>query len=388
MHNYFTYIFFILIFILNPFCGTMILWLFYLLDSNQNKSYTLLVVLMSAMATFINLTKVPENDLYYHTGDYLMAGNLDYFPYLAYKTKEPFFYSFNYFCYHLTNGSVKVWLFILSFVSYLFMLLATVKILTKLKATKSQILLGIIVAVFFPQLFSLSAHLLRQFVAGAIFVYFAVDFIYYKQKKWWLPVLGFLIHSSSIILFPLVFFKKLGNFKNHFSINAFLLVVLLSYQMVAALLLKVIGGGGFLGRLLQRGSADTTFDLGEFNVVNYILMLFMWFVAFIILKRKDGYESENRHFVSIIFALSIFIIVNIQQSELSARMFFYLFFFFPLMLALLFTKKVKGYKELNFMISILFIVFFIYRLSHGTWTYAPLSSLLKFTAIDYLIYIP
>lgn len=379
------YIFYLLVFLMNPFLGSLILWVLFLLDT-KNKSYYFLAFIMSAMLSLLNLTKALENDLLHHSSEYLIAGRLDYLAYLAFKGKEPVFYSFNYLCYYLSNGSVKLWIFVISFISYFVYLSAVVKILKTVKATKSQILLGIISAVFFPQLFSLSAHLVRQFVTGSIFLYFVSDYIFCKQNKWWLAIGGFFIHSSSIILFPLVFFKKLGDFKNYLKLNTFLLMGVLSYQLVAAILLILIGAGGFVGSVLMRGSKDTTFDLGEFNMMNYILMFFMWFASIKIYKRMKDHKKEHRRFFAIMFVLSLFILVNIQQSELSTRMFFYLFFFFPVILSMMLSKNIKGYKELNLLLSIFFIFFFIYRLGNGTWTYASLEELMKFNVLGYIDY--
>jgi hypothetical protein len=379
------YIFFILIFLLNPFCGAILIWIFYLLD-NKIKTYDFLVIIMALMVTLINLTKVIENDLLYHSGEYLLSKNLSFSNYISYKGKEPVYYSFNYICYHLTNGSIKIWLFLISFSSYCFFLRAIVKVLVITKATRSQILLGIILGVYFPQLFSLSAHLLRQFIVSSLFIWFAVDYIYYKKNRWWICVFAFFIHSSSIILFPLIYFRKLGDFKNHSKINLLIIFVLLSYQFISMLLLKVVGSIGFVGYALTRASSDTTYDLGEFNWINYILLIFMGYGSLKIMKSMKAYTVENKHFFSVMLALSVFILVNINQSELSSRMFFYLFSFFPIIVPMLLSKKNISFREINILISISFIFFFIFRLENGTWKYAPTLDLFCFTIYNYFIY--
>lgn len=400
-----------LVFLLNPVLG--VFSLFHVLISNfkinKEKLFNLFVFLLAIFLTFINITKIPENDLHFHGLQYLLAKEVEFFEYLTRIGKEPIGYAFNYIMYYLTGGSVKIWVLTFSFISYFLFFKAIQKFFLYIKAPKSLLILGLILGAFFPQLFSLSAHLIRQFIASSIFIYFAVDKIFYKKNRWWLVVIGVLTHSSSIILYALVFFKFLGNFKKYKFLNFALLFVLIFYQNIARLLKGFLGGiNGTLDYILKRTSQDTTFDFGEFQLMNFILMFIMILVVVtskqitgkmyedkmkllfnkigidVCSKRKEV-EKNLRFFFSIMIMLSVFILINIKQSELSNRLFFYVFFYFPFVIPLALLRfKQKGL--ISYCLSILFIVYFIYRLENGVWTYASLRELVSNSVYGFLTY--
>lgn len=395
----------IALFLLNPFVGCLILlnYLFAVIKRNNTKLYTLLAIFLAIFLGLINTTKVPENDIVWHTQYFLKSADFSLFGYLVFVGKDPFFYIFNYIFYYLSNGNVSLWMFTFTFLSYILFFISILKFSKKVKFSNSQILLALVLAAFFPQLFSLSAHLIRQFVASAIFIYVAIDKIFYEKNKWWLVIIGLFTHSSVFMLLPLVYLNFLGDFKRNKILNIIILVLLLSYQLVARVLLLVVGKINILlTYVLTRATGDTTFDLGGFQLMNFILMFVMLGIAFYYYKNDklsnpmqnnlkehciefDKHHQQLRHFFSILLYLSVFILANIKQSELSNRLFFYLFFFFPFVFPLLFNYKIKGSKYMNYGVSMFFILFFIYRLANGTWTYLPLTDLFSNSIFTYII---
>lgn len=404
-----TLLFSISLFFLNPLLGVIFTFniLFSNFSVNKYRLTNYFIVFLSFFLAFINSTKIPENDLLFHASQYLLAKNFTLLEYLNYIKKEPIGYIFNYLFYYLSGGSVKFWIITFSFFSYLLFFKAIKIFFLKIKAPINQLVLGLILAAFFPQLFSLSAHLIRQFIASAIFIYFAVDKIFYKRNKWWLAVIGILTHGSSLILYAFVYFKFLGNFKKYRIINIILIVLLLFYQSIAKLLLNTIGNlNPTIEYILTRASEDTTFDLGNFQMLNYILMFIMIFIALsskrfvgrqfvksskISLnlkedlydeKRKD-IEKSTKFFFSTMIILSFFILMNLNQSELSNRLFFYLFFYFPFVIPL-FIARFKKSVLLSYFFSIALMLFFTYRLIYGVWEYASLYEITTNNLFSYL----
>ena len=393
----------IFLFVVNPFIAVMIV--FHLLYSKlvlpKERLINFLIWFLAFFLAFINLTKIPENDLHFHGLQYTQVKGFSLLGYLKAIYKEPMGYIFNYVCYHLSGGSLKFWILSFSLISYLFFFKAIKLFFLKIKAPINLIVLGLILGAFFPQLFSLSAHLIRQFIASAIFIYFAVDKIFYKNNKWWLVVLGVLTHASSLILFSLVYLKFLGNFKQYRFINIFLIILLLFYQKIADLLLPVFGGiSPFVRYILERASRNTNFDLGSFPWLNFVMMLVMIIIVLISKKLVGRYfnkskiteESENDSseleqnfifFFTIMIILSFFILSNLHQSELSIRLFFYLFFYFPFVFPLL-IGRFKNRAIISYFISVLFIFFFAYRLEFGVWHYASLFEIVTSSVFSFL----
>lgn len=384
------------LFLLNPFAG--VLFLLHLLFSNlhipRKKLTNLFIICISFLLSFINFTKIPENDLIHYTIEYMVVSEYSFSDYLIQYGKEPLYFVFNYIIFYLSNGSVKFWLIAVTFISYFFFLTAVKKFFYKIEGYKYQLVFGLAIAAFFPQLFSLTAHLIRQCIAASIFVFFAVDYLFYKNNKWWLPIIGVLFHASSLLLFPLVYFKFLGDFKKYRIINIVVIALLLSYQEIASVLDSLIGGKNTtIDYILSRAISDTTHDLGKFPVVNLVMMIFM---VFVVVSRKKIEQKEehnknkflevnlgmNRFFFMMVF-LSLFIVANLHQSELSNRLFFYLFFFFPFVFPL-FIAKFKQGAIISYLFAVLFILFFIYRLEYGVWTYAPLNELLTSSTFSFI----
>lgn len=394
----------ILIFLANPLLG--LLFLFHLLISNfrVNKQIfiSLFIVFLAFFLSFINSTKIPENDLLFHANQYMYAENMGLLQYLKYIEKEPIGYIFNYVMYYITGGSVKLWVITFSFISYMLFFNAIKRFYLKIEAPLYLLVLSLILAAFFPQLFSLSAHLIRQFIASCIFIYFAINKIFYNKNKYWFVLLGVLTHGSSLILYALVYFKFLGDFKKYRVLNIILLIILIFYQTIASLLLTVLGGlSPALDYILQRASSDTTFDLGDFQLMNFVMMIIMVVVALssktIISKMSNrNQESEDleenskelqsmgdehlklqknvKFFFFTMIILSFFIVINLNQSELSHRLFFYLFFYFPFVIPL-FLMRFKQSALLSYLLSCLFMVYFVFKLEFGVWNYGSLYKL-------------
>jgi|GEM_PF-1214142 len=400
--NNYLYSFLIILFLLNPFFGVLFLInIMIFFNINKEQYYLLLIFLLSVFLSFVNMTKVPESDLYNHGWRFLNSGRYNLIPYLILNAKEPFFFIFNYIVYYLTNGSFKVWVFSFSFISYILILKSVYLYFKKINGTKNQIILGFVIASFFPLIFSLSAHLIRQFMATAIFIYFAVSKIFNNKNYWWLVIVGVFTHSSSILLFPLVYLNFLGDFKNRKLINIIFLFVLISYQFFAGLLYKILAGKFImLSYILERAKGDTTYDLGKFPIINIVIIIIMFIITLSFekryLTRVSKIESDNvellvekkehiRRFFALSWFLSAFIMLNINQSELSLRLFYYLIFFLPFFIPLILYKIKKIETILVLVLSNSFIIYFLYKIVYGTWTYAPLYRIFINSFLTYII---
>lgn len=341
---------------------------------------------------FINMTKVPESDLAFHASGYLSARGVSLYQYLFFDFggKEIAFYSFNYLMYYLTGGSVKCWIFVITLVGYFPLFIAIHRFLSLYNSSAKIIIFSIIVAAFFPQLFGLSAHLIRQFIAGSFATYFLVEKIFYKKTYWIVLILGVLTHSSSAILFLLgfcSFLEEPPRAKNIVKYVTFI-SMLLGYQTLASYLLSV-SDSSTINYALVRASKDTTFDAaGKLGIVHYSLIAIMLFILYknVISNTRELTTKIHKplFFLSSIVVVQIlFILVNLRQEELSLRLFFYLCFFFPLIVPMQF--RLFPFNNYIPLVSISVIFFFLMRLNSSTWTYASLSELLSSSSIQFFI---
>ncbi|QNF32324.1 EpsG family protein [Adhaeribacter swui] len=379
----------IILFILNPFISIVLLGILLAIDKTIDKKfYYIFYLLLAFFLGFINMTKVPESDLGFHASKYLYVSQYSFLDYLSWFEKEPVFYAFNYIFYYISGGSVKFWVFVITVFPYFILFISLDKFHSKVNVNKRYILFSIVLAAFFPQLFSLSAHLIRQFIAGAIIVYFLVDKLIYGNNKWWLAILGVLIHSTSILIFPLAYLsflkEKLG--KGNIVYFVGLIFILFTYQYFAQLLLPYFTGIESIHYILERASVDNTFELEKFSALNYVFI-----GVLLVITLYNQYKEELdinitgfNHLANIILLFVIFILMNLRQTELALRLFFYLFFFFPLIVPLVLKKNPFDKKFSFASVSISIILFFFYRLDTGTWNYDDKEKIVLSSSFDFL----
>ncbi len=376
------------LFLLNPIIGVIVYGVFLTtIDKVDTKYFYTFYVLLALLLGFINMTKIPDSDLAFHASEYLEAKQLTLTQYLLLRSgKEVVFYTFNYWFNYLSGGSIKFWVLFMSLVSYIPFFIGVHKFQVKINPTPSYIIFSICIAAFFPQLFSISAHLLRQFIAGAILIYFLVDKLVYKNNKWWIPLLAMFIHSSSLILFLpayVPFLREKLN-KRNLKYFALLAVAMVGYQIIAQKLASLVSDSASLSYSLERASTDTTTDIGGFSIVN---MVFIAILLIVVNRNIFKEKAENTiegmvHLGNIAVILSVFVLINIRQSELSNRLFFYLCFLFPLIIPL--TVRKAGYKIVRKIVGVGVIAFFVLRLNAGVWKYDSLGELISSTAFSFL----
>lgn len=160
------------IFPLLPFFSILLFALVIALENKVNsKTFKIFIFLISTFLGLINSTKIPESDLLSYINLFKDIPNYSFFEYIFLKGKEPIYFSLNYLLYYLTNGNTNIYLILSTIISYSFFLLALFKFHKHINSSNSLIVFSILTAAFLPQLFSLSAHLNRQFLATSIFLY-------------------------------------------------------------------------------------------------------------------------------------------------------------------------------------------------------------------------
>lgn len=401
-----------ILFIINPVLGLLTIsnFLFSNWTVNKHKLINLFIVFLSLFLGFINSTKIPENDLNMYLGHFLLVEEYGFYEYLSVIQKEPLLYIFNFIFFPLLQGSFSLYIITITFISYLLFFQAIRLFFLKIKAPISLLVFGLFLAAFFPQLFSLSAHLIRQFIASSFFLYFAVNKIFYGKSKWWAAFCGVFTHGSSFLLFFLVSFTPLKKFKKNIILNILLITALASYQFIAKILLQLFGElNESVNYILKRASSETTFDLGVFPTINYFFITAIVVISFSSIKHigkkfvkrsaqhtREGFEIDTNSlekqrlllennlffFFLVMTIFSFFIIANLNQSELSIRLFFYLFFFSPLVIPV-FIYRFRAKALLSFLLSVIIIIYFINRLAFGIWTYAPLIDIATNTSFSY-----
>lgn len=326
--------------------------------------------------SYVNAFKINEGDLVFYTDMFLTAGRLPLIPYLALDISEFIYGLMVWSINRVTFGSIFAFKFFLSFCFYSIMNITTFRFSKAIGANKILLLIGIIFVNFNPILYTSSLHLVRQYLAGAIIIYAIVQKIYYDKNIAFYGVFGLLIHNSSAIILVIVYLSSFFQ-KKKISTIIYLVITIITlsnYQYVSSLIYKIpVVANSFLGILFLRASQDTTWDLGELPIFSlfFLIVILGISITYSFLRvpaNKKANQTKNRRFLSIIYILIIFILMNLHQSELSIRLTFYIYYFVHLVLILVLNKE-KYLQPLFLLFNFLLLIFWVFYLDAGRWTY-------------------
>ena len=166
-----------------------------------------------------------------------------------------------------------------------------------------------------------------------------------------------------------------------------IILVLFNVQKIALMLLPIFDNITVFKYILTRASQDTTFDLGQLSfvkIITSILTVFLPLILIYYLSPRLKKEKGLIPFFNIVLVLVIFILANLHQSELSNRMNFYVWQFFPFVF-LLYTWYFNIHRLMLICIVVFIVIFFIYYLSAGMWTYTLEFGIYYYSLLNYLI---
>jgi hypothetical protein len=345
----------------------------------SNNSVGLVIIFISLYLSLINVTKVPESDLGNYIESFNNARTIDFNNFIEQNGREPLYYSFLYFFGNIIFFDSRLYVFVSTLVPYLIFGFAIARLGFKLGLTR-QVLIGIIVSLmFFGQLFSLSGHILRQFLASAIVVYIIVEEIVTGKRQWMLAVLAGNLHFSVLLLLGLILIKPIKRFSLIINIVIYLFVMLVSCLAVVyvAPLLESIP---FVGVIFQRiVSPENDIILTVSSIAMFVAAVFLW-MSVLLLFDSSKLEFQHR-FSSLMlatFVLSALVLIatlETKLSEVAIRYFFYLYFLGGPILVIL-NYRYRWSKLIVYTLALLATPSFFINIAFGSWRYAEVRSLL------------
>lgn len=298
-----------------------------------------------------------------------MSAQYSFIEYLIINFKDPIYYTLNFFFYNFISSEFSYFLFFLTFISYFFLTKAAYNFSKAIGFSHSFSLITVILVILFPQIFSFSGHILRQFLALS-FGYYCLSIFYFTKTKHW-PIFGLIIstfiHSSNLLLLLFLFFKydikKFLKFTFILTPLGFLLYRLYYSDNV------LINGFKRVSNLSTGGS-----ELETISISVLILCLAIFFFNQLV----NYYNKKNTskvYFDRIFFSINSLILFFILSgnTELSVRLLPILYFLWPIILVSII--RVLGIS-LHLSLFFVFLVFglFVLNLFTGTWQYSNLLS--------------
>lgn len=379
---------FLVLFLVQPFLTLlMVLLVGWIYCPKRYWVPSILVILGSAYIGLINTTKLPDSDLGVYLQWYESANGLGYFEFLGLFSREPIFYTWMYLISSLTNGDKNIFIFLTSWLSYFIFAYSILLVCRHANIAPRSTAMLIVIFLFFPLLFSISAHLMRQFLAAALITYFFARRIAEQKNSWWVIATAIFVHYSSILFVPLAL---LGLSRRLPPILSFVLssvVLVFIYVMAKA-------GSGFLsdipvfGLVFLRIAADEVPDVRglTFNALIFVIIV-STVAATNLWERYDrfravlaGYFDRNLNIA--VLSVGVIVVVSSLSSntaEIAMRLYFYLYCLVGLVVPIFLINKKHTLLATAF-IALLVVMYFYLALEIGVWRYAPIIDVLLLPA--------
>lgn len=378
--NKIIYFFFVSILFLGfPFISILFQIFFILISNSRNKYFFYIIIFfISTYLGLINITKVPEVDLKNYYDWFQLAGNLSLKEFVLFNQKGPIFNLLTYFLFYLFRGNNNLYIFTLTFFTYFLLLIAVYKFYKYTNSYGFIIVLALVVVGFFPQLFTLSGNIIRQILAGSLLFLFIIYRLFYNRNIWILLILSIFIHLSVLLFIPFIFLNgviKKFNIKKVILLPAIILFIFLIYKPIISFFVNKINNpiiDSVFQRLLRYyPSLYNTPALSGIILVILLLIIIIYQAYYrniINLELIDKY----RHFTMLYIAFCLVFFFTFNITEISHRIVFYAYYFFPFVFPFLIIRKNNTFNIIlaSFLIFC-FLVYFIVKIDNSVWTYAP-----------------
>jgi len=329
----------------------------------------------------INATKVPESDLFAYKKLFISVSLYPFKQYMGLYAREYIYYFYNYLSYNLLGGSWSLFILSTTFMSYFLLLKGISLSFTNViwKQRRSIILALINVALFYP-LFSLSAHLLRNFIAGAIIFYFGSNYFFKNKKLWWLLIIAGFIHSSSLFFLIVLFIPQKLNWNKlpkYFMIITLFVMIFIFISLLENSF-KILNKTYVSERVI--GFLNNNYVFVNERLYFFFLFGILAIYAFykIIRQKQFWYVQSSLKSYSVLFLMVLItaIVSTFFIPLIGQRFLLYTYFLFTIFLSFLLIKKNNKNQLLKILITVTIITSFIYNLYNGVWKYAYVEKLL------------
>ena len=381
----------LLIFIFNPIFGISLAVLFAL--KYKSKLFLLnIILLISLFLGLINTTKVAESDMIGYEELFEYAKTVSFLDYANEFVKEPIYYVAMYVMSSVVGISFKWFVFLQTVVAYILFLFAIFRFQKKAGSATEIIIFSLLVGGLFFELFSLSAHLMRQFLATSMLLFYMVELCLYKTNRWWLLLLAVLTHST-VYLFILFIFIPV--FRQKIEVVKLLLLLLLIvmpiYYLYENIVLFMAANlptyfAYVFMRLAEGNFEDLTGSVQEITLIINIVSIALTAYYYLYSDNLGESSSGMYYFLNVFFGLLIFTLLVVDFPLISYRYSFYVYFFipfiFPLLLRLWPLERFSAIFQF-IVVGVLFIRFG-YKLEYGTFTYESFVDAILRSSMNYI----
>jgi len=394
--NYLLLVSFI-IYLLNPLLGIFLLAISLSLANGGRKTNTIYLYLaISIFFALLNTTRTPESDLLRYKIIFESASNVSLGQYLSGVQKEIIYYILNFILNRLLLSNFSAYIIVVTMFQYMLRFMTLEKIIGR--DNRVFLVFGSLLILLDTMLFG-SVHLLRQYTASSIFMYFLAERFVNHKTLWILIPIAVLIHSSSGVLFIIALIPGLQNRINtRLMITIFvLLIILLTFgEPAVAMFDYVTRGISWLNYPFERIARMGELDYGWYagtgvigirkNILRYTILPII--IYYFLLGKKPGAHYLINFCLLYFLVLEMFVANHLLYMQM--RMACYITPFSAIALTLM-VKSIYEHSSVNvtFPIAIMILAFMAYRFSRAyintNFAIIDFMSILYTPLISYII---
>jgi len=379
-----------LFFFINALFAIVMLAVLGLFKRLHSKFYLITFALLcSVFLGMVNVTKVPESDLNTYLDLVELARQVPFSIFMLLQMREPGYFTFLFFIANIPWVNDEFFVFISTVISYSVLFGAIIALGRIARFSSSAIVATIIFFTFFSPLFNNSAHLMRQFMAGAVIAWFLVSRLHTGKQHWWILILAISLHSTAIILLPSVLISKIHRLSPLQSFVAvwslFVFTIILSKNFANDLM-----SFPFIGYIASRVAQEAYQEHASLGLlplvfVSSVLGLSLYKLFSPTLKGDWTYRWGERNIYITSAVLALFIISAHLMGETLLATRFLLYIYFTASLVFLLAMRAPSARAVMYMASlgVLPTAFFL-NISNGTWTYSPVNEILMVSPLSVL----
>lgn len=380
-----------LMFILNPFFTVLLTGFTLMLRQSlalKPGMKQLWFILMALWLGMLNITKVPEGDQEMYVWMFERAAKLNplegIFNYAGGVEKEPVYGLYNYLCYWLFGGSKHIFFMLSTFIQYYLLFSAVNRVFTRARQGVSAVVCGVMVLSFFPQVFTLSIHLMRQSMAFAIVLY-AVSLKTEDGRDHWVPLIcAMFIHSAAALfvllsLIPWIYHRMTPG--QWAMMIAGLGAVVLGCNAIGSTMVELLGEDSNSSYIFRRMSSSFTDGL-ELKTDKYLMVAIPLFLVVINLLARHlngstkpdrlhstGYYSPLYPYLYLFLFVTAMVLSFFTMPLIQYRFSFVDYTMAGFILPLFFRPANSLRLLYQIMVSLAFIALFLATFKHSGWTY-------------------
>ena len=391
-------LFFIFLFCLNPFLGTLSLLIVKMMinkrDTNSDFLVFLFITLFACLLQYTRIWDTNQPSDWYNDGYwglFLRVSDTSFVEYIIGAYKEPVWNLLNYIGYYITRGNYQIFSGAVAIATNGLLAYSIYRYWKYVKLPSVTLISMLSLLLFFTEYWGTINNLLRQFFAVSIVIYVYVGKIISGKVNWWLLIAACFIHTLAFIFLPLLICKPLYQvikWKQMLYLIIALCIATVAINHIS-FFSSIFSGIDFLAYGLKRiESAGDPLDQNFLDPVAVYTTAGLMIVVCIFMNYVLKKDSTTVFFTNLLFFLMLIciLIVNLMP-EIMGRIYVMRFCIWPFVLPLFMVK----YKPINTVYAWGIFIFFFTRFLvtfddiRGGGFFPPIADLLPRTLIQYLM---